>query len=119
MKKEDDLIYIEAVRNGNITAYSFLVDKYRDMVYSLALKLIKRPEEAEELAQDTFVKAFTKIDKFEGKSKFSTWLYSITYHACITELRKRKIKFASLDDHQISDQDELKMYDSFGVRKKE
>jgi RNA polymerase sigma-70 factor (ECF subfamily) len=119
MKKEDDLIYIEAVRNGNITAYSFLVDKYRDMVYSLALKLIKRPEEAEELAQDTFVKAFTKIDKFEGKSKFSTWLYSITYHACITELRKRKIKFASLDDHQISDQDELKMYDSFGARKKE
>ena len=85
----------------------------------MALKLLKRPEDAEELAQDTFIKAFQKIDTYEGKSKFSTWLYSITYNACISELRKRRIQFSSLDDQRISDQDEMKMNDYYRETKKE
>jgi len=104
MNKTDDIYYIEAVRNGNVQAFSFLIEKYQKLVYTLALKLLKKPEEAEEMAQDTFIKAFQKLDSYEGKSKFSTWLYSITYNACISELRKRRIEFKSLDDRQISDQ---------------
>lgn len=119
MNKTDDLYYVEAVRKGNVQAFSVLVEKYQNMVYSLALKLMKKPEEAEELAQDTFIKAYQKIDSYEGKSKFSTWLYSITYNACISELRKRRIEFASLDDRQISDQDEMKMHDYYRETKKE
>ena len=114
-----DLYYIEAVRKGNVQAFSYLVEKYRKLVYTLALKLLKRPEDAEELAQDTFIKAFQKIDTYEGKSKFSTWLYSITYNACISELRKRRIQFSSLDDQRISDQDEMKMNDYYRETKKE
>lgn len=119
MNKADDQYYIEAVRKGNVQAFSVLVEKYQKMVYSLALKLLKRPEDAEELAQDTFIKAYQKIDSYEGKSKFSTWLYSITYNACISELRKRRIEFASIDDRQISDQDEMKMHDYYRETKKE
>lgn len=119
MNKTDDIQYIEAVKNGNISAFSYLVEKYRNMVYSLALKLMKRPEEAEEMAQDTFIKAYQKIDTYEGKSKFSTWLYSITYNGCISELRKRRIEFASIDDRVMSDQDEMKMYDYYRETKKE
>jgi len=119
MNKAGDLYYIEAVRKGNVQAFSFLVEKYQNMVYTLALKLLKKPEEAEELAQDTFIKAYQKIDSYEGKSKFSTWLYSITYNACISELRKRRIEFKSLDDRQISDQDEMKMHDYYRETKKE
>jgi len=119
MNKTDDIYYIEAVRNGNVQAFSFLVEKYQKLVYTLALKLLKKPEEAEEMAQDTFIKAFQKLDSYEGKSKFSTWLYSITYNACISELRKRRIEFKSLDDRQISDQDEQKMYDYYRETKKE
>ncbi len=119
MNKTDDIHYIEAVKNGNISAFSYLVDKYRNMVYSLALKLMKRPEDAEEMAQDTFIKAYQKINTYEGKSKFSTWLYSITYNACISELRKRRIEFSSIDDRQISDQDEMKMHDYYRETKKE
>ncbi|MFY9151461.1 MAG: RNA polymerase sigma factor [Prolixibacteraceae bacterium] len=119
MNKTDDIQYIEAVRNGNLQAFSYLVEKYRNMVYSLALKLMKRPEEAEEMAQDTFIKAYRKIDSYEGKSKFSTWLYSITYNGCISELRKRRIGFASIDDRVMSDQDEMKMYDYYRETKKE
>ena len=119
MNKTDDLYYVEAIRKGNVQVFSVLVEKYQNMVYSLALKLMKKPEEAEELAQDTFIKAYQKIDSYEGKSKFSTWLYSITYNACISELRKRRIEFASLDDRQISDQDEMKMHDYYRETKKE
>jgi len=119
MNKTDDIYYIEAVRRGNVQAFSFLVEKYQKLVYTLALKLLKKPEEAEEMAQDTFIKAFQKLDSYEGKSKFSTWLYSITYNACISELRKRRIEFKSLDDRQISDQDEQKMHDYYRETKKE
>jgi len=119
MNKTDDIYYIEAVRKGNVQAFSVLVEKYQKLVYTLALKLLKKPEEAEEMAQDTFVKAFQKLDSYEGKSKFSTWLYSITYNACISELRKRRIEFKSLDDRQISDQDEQKMHDYYRESKKE
>lgn len=119
MNKTDDIYYIEAVRKGNVQAFSFLVERYQKLVYTLALKLLKKPEEAEEMAQDTFIKAFQKLDSYEGKSKFSTWLYSITYNACISELRKRRIEFKSLDDRQISDQDEQKMHDYYRETKKE
>jgi len=119
MDKADDLYYVEAVRKGNVQAFSFLVEKYQNMIYSLALKLLKKPEDAEEMAQDTFIKAFQKIDSYEGKSRFSTWLYSITYNACISELRKRRIHFSSIDDRQISDQDEMKMHDYYRETKKE
>ena len=119
MIKTDDIYYIEAVRKGNVQAFSFLVEKYQKLVYTLALKLMKKPEAAEEMAQDTFIKAFQKIDSYEGKSKFSTWLYSITYNACISELRKRRIEFKSLDDRQISEQDEQKMNDYYRETKKE
>jgi len=119
MNKTDDIFYIEAVRKGNVAAFSFLVERYQNMVYSLALKLLKNAEDAEEMAQDTFIKAFQKLNLYEGKSKFSTWLYSITYNGCISELRKRKIHFSSLDDHRFSDQDEMKIHDYFSETKKE
>lgn len=119
MNKAEDSYYIESVKKGNVQAFSYLVEKYQNMVYTLALKLLKKPEDAEELAQDTFIKAFQKIDSYEGKAKFSTWLYSITYNACISELRKQRIEFKSLDDRQISDQDEMKMHDYYRETKKE
>ncbi|MEI8114929.1 MAG: RNA polymerase sigma factor [Bacteroidia bacterium] len=119
MNKTEDLYYIEAVRKGNVQAFSMLVEKYRKMVYTLALKLMKRPEDAEELAQDTFIKAYQKLDTYEGKSKFSTWLYSITYNACISELRKRRIDFKSLEEQRLSDQDEMRMHDYYSENKKE
>jgi len=119
MDKKEDQYYIEAVRNGNIQAFAFLVEKYQKLIYTLALKLLKRPEDAEEMAQDTFIKAYQKLDSYEGKSKFSTWIYSITYNACISELRKRRIEFKSLEDQRITEQDEMKMHDYYRETKKE
>lgn len=119
MDKRDDIYYIQSVRKGDVSAFAFLVERYQNMVYSLAFKLLKNTEDAEEMAQDTFVKAFQKLEMYEGKSKFSTWLYSITYNACISELRKRRIHFSSLEDQHISDQEEMKMHSYFTENKKE
>lgn len=119
MTVRDDLYYIEEVRNGKVSSFSYLVEKYQDFVYSLALKMLKNTEDAEEMAQDCFVKAYTKLDSYEGKSKFSTWLYSIVYHTCITELRKKKNIFTSIEDSKITDKDEYRLFETITENKKE
>ncbi|MDT7832872.1 sigma-70 family RNA polymerase sigma factor [Flavobacteriaceae bacterium S356] len=88
MTINNDQQYIDKVLNGDTNAFAFLVDKYRDMVFSLALKITKRKEEAEEVAQDSFIKAFKSLQHFKGDSKFSTWLYKITYNNCIDRVKK-------------------------------
>ena len=60
------------------------------MVFTLALKMLKSREEAEEVSQDTFIKAYKNLSKFKGESKFSTWLYKIGYRACLDSLKKNK-----------------------------
>lgn len=85
-----DLI-IAKVKEGDLNAFNVLIDEYKDMAFTLALKLMKSREDAEEVAQDAFLKAYQKIHQFEGKAKFSTWLYTIVYHTALTRLRKKKI----------------------------
>lgn len=86
----DDQHYINQVINGNTNAFATLVDRYKDMVYTLALKMLGNKEEAEEIAQDTFIKIYKALHKFKGESKFSTWTYKITYNTCLDALKKRK-----------------------------
>jgi RNA polymerase sigma-70 factor (ECF subfamily) len=107
MNPKDDHYYIDQVKSGNMSAFSYLVEKYRDMVYGLSLKMLRNAEDAEELAQDTFVKAFQSLGTYRGSSKFSTWLYRIAYNGAISQLRKRKLEVYSLDEQRLTDQDEL------------
>ncbi len=101
MEHKDDNYYIEKVKKGETNYYSFLVEKYKDIVFSIALKIVSNREDAEELAQETFIKAYKALNTFEGKSKLSTWLYKITYNNCISFVRKKKMQFSSIDDVQI------------------
>ncbi len=89
----NDQIYIDKTLKGDTNAFAFLVEQYKVMVYSLALKMMKNREEAEEVSQDTFIKAYKKLDKFKGESKFSTWLYKITYRNCLDAIKKNKEKY--------------------------
>ena len=88
MTINNDQLYIEKVLKGDTNSFAFLVDKYKDMVFSLALKVLKNREEAEEVSQDTFIKAFKSLQKFKGDSKFSTWLYKITYNNCMDRVKR-------------------------------
>jgi RNA polymerase sigma-70 factor (ECF subfamily) len=90
MTDKNDQLAIQKVINGNTNAFVFLVDKYKNMVFSLAFKMMKSREEAEEVSQDTFIKAFKNLSKFKGDAKFSTWLYRIAYHTILDTLKKNK-----------------------------
>ncbi len=88
----DDQKCIEAILNGDANAYSLLVNRYKDLVFTLALRMMKHREEAEEVAQDSFIKAYRSLEKFKGDSKFSTWMYRVTYNTCLDRLKKNKRK---------------------------
>lgn len=86
----DDQHYINLVLKGDTNAFAVLVDRYKDLVYTLSLRMIKNREEAEELSQDTFIKVYRSLGKFKGESKFSTWLYKVAYNTCLDRLKKNK-----------------------------
>ncbi len=90
MTINNDQQYIDRVLKGDTNAYAFLVDSYKDMIYSMVLKMTNNKEEAEEISQDTFIKGFQNLDKFKGESKFSTWLYKIAYRTCLDAIKKNK-----------------------------
>ncbi|MEO1033218.1 MAG: sigma-70 family RNA polymerase sigma factor [Bacteroidota bacterium] len=90
MTTNDDIILINAINNGDTKAYAQLVDRYKDLVYTLALRMLKHREEAEEVAQDTFIKVFKSLHKFKGDSKFSTWIYRVAYNTCLDNIKKNK-----------------------------
>jgi RNA polymerase sigma-70 factor (ECF subfamily) len=102
MQTKEDSYYITSILAGNILDFSVLVDKYKDMVYTLAYRIVGNREDAEELAQDVFVKVYRSLKDFRGKSKFSTWLYSITYNTSISKIRKKQLENVSLNNHDNS-----------------
>ncbi|ULQ57022.1 RNA polymerase sigma factor [Flavihumibacter rivuli] len=92
---------IQRVLKGEHQLYVQLVNKYQNYVFTIALRYLSSREDAEEVAQDIFVKAYRSLGDFRGDSKFSTWLYTITTTSCITFLRKKKLEVHSLDDERV------------------
>jgi len=106
MKYQDDNFYIERVLSGDVSAYATLVTKHKSLVFSIALKILNNREDAEEVAQDCFLKVYQSLKFFEKKSKFSTWLYRIAYNAAISKTRKKKFEFISMDNYIIQNYSE-------------
>ena len=92
---------IARVLNGEYQLFAELVKRYQNFVFTIALKYTPGREDAEEIAQDVFVKAYKALKDFRGDSKFSTWLYSIVNSTAITFLRKKKLETHSLDREQV------------------
>ncbi|MBT8290534.1 MAG: RNA polymerase sigma factor [Muriicola sp.] len=85
---------------GDHVAYGVLVDRYKYLIFTLACRLLKNKEDAEEIAQDTFVKAFEALETFKGDAKFSSWLYRIAYRKSLDRIKqnKRQPFLKSIDD---------------------
>ncbi|MEZ4885168.1 MAG: sigma-70 family RNA polymerase sigma factor [Chitinophagales bacterium] len=105
MQTDSDIKDIRQTIKGNHAAFERLMNRHKALVYTLALRLVSNPQEAEEVAQDAFVKAFHSLTSFEGKSKFSTWLYSITYKTAISHLRAQTNKKALYNNREPQDYD--------------
>jgi RNA polymerase sigma factor (sigma-70 family) len=91
---------ISLVLKGDHNAYSLLVERYRSYVFTLTLRFTRNREDAEEISQDIFIKAYRSLADFKGTAKFSTWLYTIVNTTCITFLRKKRLDIKSLDDER-------------------
>jgi RNA polymerase sigma-70 factor (ECF subfamily) len=89
-RKKSDSILIEEFKRGSQSSFEELINRYAGKAFSLALRLTRSQEDAEEVLQDVFVTVARKIRDFEGKSTFSSWLYRVTVNAALMKLRKRK-----------------------------
>jgi len=89
----NDQHYINLIIDGDTNAFAVLVSRYKDLVYTLALRMLKNREEAEEVAQDSFIKAYKSLNRFKGDSKFSTWIYKIVYNTSLDRLKKNRKHF--------------------------
>ena len=102
MKVQDDNETIGRVLSGDVAAYANLVTKHKNLVFSIVLKIVNNREDAEEIAQDVFMKAYSSLNTFERKSKFTTWLYRIAYNAAISKTRKKKVEMVAIDETVIT-----------------
>ncbi|MDO8993483.1 RNA polymerase sigma factor [Daejeonella sp.] len=95
--KYSDTELINKVLGGDKAAYADLMKRHQRFVFTLALRFAKNREDAEEIAQDCFIKAYRSLNTFRNTSKFSTWLYSIVYTTAMTFLRKKRLDIQSID----------------------
>jgi RNA polymerase sigma-70 factor (ECF subfamily) len=95
---ETDEQLVRKSQEDDERAFGELVSRYESKVYSLALKMLRNPEDAEDVLQDTFLRAYRGIKSFKGNSTFSTWIYRITANSALMRLRKRQLPTVSIDD---------------------
>ncbi|MBY0245222.1 MAG: sigma-70 family RNA polymerase sigma factor [Sphingobacteriaceae bacterium] len=95
---QTDVEIINRVLLGETQLYNVLVKRHQRFVFTLALKFARNREDAEEIAQDCFVKAYRALGTFKQTAKFTTWLYTITYTTAMTFLRKKRVETQSIDD---------------------
>jgi RNA polymerase sigma factor (sigma-70 family) len=102
----NDQPLIDAILAGDTQSFNVIVDRYKDLVFTLALRILKHREEAEEASQDTFIKVFRSLNRFKGDSKLSTWIYKVAYFTCLDRLKKQKreqhiVAIDEFTEHQV------------------
>lgn len=94
---QEDRALVAAAKKGEPQAFATLLKKYRKSVYYMLLKMVKNADDAEDLTQEAFAKAFNSIEKFDSKYAFSTWLFRIATNNCIDFIRKKRVQTVSID----------------------
>ena len=97
----EDQFYIDKVLAGDSSAFAVLVERHKNNVFNICIKILRNREEAEEAAQDTFLKVFEKLTTFKNEAKFSTWLFRVAYNMSISQQRKSRVKQFDIDDYII------------------
>jgi len=95
---ESENTWIQQAREGDRSAFSRLVEAYQNPVYNLAYRMLGNSTEAEDAAQETFIRAYTRLHTYDPQRKFSSWLLAIASHYCVDVLRRRRINYLSIDE---------------------
>lgn len=98
---EQEQLWVEQARAGDDEAFGRLVEAFQRPVFNLAYRMLGNPTEAEDAAQETFLRAYAKLKQYDPEHKFSTWILSIANHHCIDRLRKRRVTYLSIDDNPV------------------
>jgi RNA polymerase sigma-70 factor (ECF subfamily) len=106
LSREEDIEMVNAVREGDTIAYRGLVEKYQDRVYHMVYGMVRNREDARDITQDAFVKAYDNLQRFRLESSFYTWIYRIAMNLSIDHLRRRKRKGTTEFDETIANRDE-------------
>ena len=96
----EEMTWVLQAQQGSDEAFTNLVETYQKHVYNLCYRMLGEPESAEDAAQETFLRAFQHIHRYDSKRPFATWLLSIAAHYCIDRLRRRKFSMASIDQDE-------------------
>lgn len=106
---------IENVLSGDTRSYSIIIDNYKNLVFTLACKILKNHEDAQDLTQEVFIKVFSALNTFKKDANFSTWIYSITYNLAISQIRMNKTQKRFVQTEEINEdmnvKDENKLID--------
>lgn len=99
-KQELPAISLDALKAGDRAEFARMVEVYSDQVYRLALKILGDAQDAEDVLQETFIKALRSVNGFEGRSSLSTWLYRIAVNEALMAIRRRKGETVSIDEEK-------------------
>ena len=113
MKNIDETILINRSLNSDSQAFAQLVDLHKAMVFNIVIKILRKREEAEECAQDVFIKVYQSLNTFKHKAKFSTWLYRIAFNMAISRNRKKSIETTELNEDIYRNITEDEIYSNF------
>ena len=106
MQQTDEQRLIARILDGHTEDYGYFLERYGEEVFRLVARLVPIQQDAEELVQDAFVRAYDRLDTYTGEASFSTWLCRIAYNLTVSWLRKQKIKYTTIDERKdISDTD--------------
>src|ERR1700722_16230623 len=86
---DPDAVLMLRVKRGDLAAFESLVEKYKQPIVNLMFRMVHDLEEAEDLAQNVFIRVYQSASRYEAKAKFSTWLFTIARHLCLNEIRRR------------------------------
>jgi RNA polymerase sigma-70 factor (ECF subfamily) len=101
MISNEEQVWIEQARQGDQRAFGLLVQAYQKPVFNLTYRMLGNAQEAEDAAQETFLRAYSSLRQYQPEHKFSTWLFAIANHHCIDRLRKRRVSFVSIEDNPV------------------
>lgn len=105
-KAKFDLVLVEQAKNGDQAAYANLMDRYRESIYFMMMKMVRNSDDADDLTIEAFGKAFSRLDQYSPSFAFSTWLFKIASNNCIDFIRKKRIKLTSMDTGYTNDDGE-------------
>ena len=112
MAYQEDSYYIDrVVQHRDAAAFAGLVNKHKTLAFNIALRVTKSREDAEEVAQDAFIKVYDALNSFKGDSKFTTWFFRIVYNLALTKIRKKSLFTGSVDDDHFMEQPDNSAFD--------